>query len=126
MIRNVELENYIIGKWDVFSQTDQKAMTWVWNQLMGETAKGDTLDFAIISHGDEQIYAGILRNKDRMIKGIIPAMYERSRDGFLETIDYKGFLRRDDRDNLDSKLEIKQVNASVDALAQEFFSSEKN
>ncbi len=126
MIRNVELENYIIGKWDVFSQTDQKAMTWVWNQLMGETAKADTLDFAIISHGDEQIYAGILRNKDRMIKGIIPAMYERSRDGFLETIDYKGFLRRDDRDNLDSKLEIKQVNASVDALAQEFFSLEKN
>lgn len=124
MIRNAKLDGFEIKEWDEFCDTDRIAMTWIWNQLMGETAKGDTLEFVTISRGDERVYAGLLRDGKGAMKGLIPAMYEREREGFLETVNYEGFIRRDDQDNLDAGLEIRPVNINVEDLAREFLSSE--
>jgi len=57
------------------------------------------------------------------MKGLVPAMYEREHEGFLETVNYKGLIRRDDQDNLDAELEIRPVDVDVEDLARDFLSS---
>lgn len=123
MIRDAKLDGFEMKEWDEFSSTDRKAMTWIWNQLMGETTKGDTLEFMTINRGDERVYAGLLRDGKGAMKGLVPAMYEREHEGFLETVNYKGLIRRDDQDNLDAELEIRPVDVDVEDLARDFLSS---
>ena len=45
MIRNVKLDGLETKPWDWYEEDEADAQTWIWNQLMGETAKGDTLEF---------------------------------------------------------------------------------
>ena len=70
--------------WQNDGTADEKAMTWIWNQLMGETSKGDTLEFAAlvkqIPGGEERLYAGLLKDWSGKLKAVVPAMYDQFED----------------------------------------------
>ena len=123
MIRDMKLDGLVTEEWNWYFEEEQDAQTWIWNQLMGETTKGDTLEFMTINRGDERVYAGLLRDGKGAMKGLVPAMYEREHEGFLETVNYIGLIRRDDQDNLDAELEIRPVDVDVEDLARDFLSS---
>ncbi len=125
MIQNAKLDGFKIEKWDEFFDADRTAMTWIWNQLMGETEKGDTLEFVMICRPYERLYAGILRNAENEIKAIIPAMYEHHRNGILDTVDYKGCTEHDEGDVLDYKTKKGCIDICFDDFAHEFLTSEK-
>lgn len=62
MIRDMKLDGLVTEEWDWFFEEEQDAQTWIWNQLMGETAKGDSLEFVKIYRDEEIVSAGILRD----------------------------------------------------------------
>ena len=85
------LDNFSIDEWEAPDMIDERAMHWIWNELMGETAKGDTLSFVVITTIDnpkEKIFAGLLKDKNGEQKAIIPTIYENIKDGIMEVIDY--------------------------------------
>lgn len=125
MIRNAELKEFEIKDWISESKYEAEAMTWIWNQLMGETAKGDTLRFVKIYRGDEKLYAGVLKGTDGQIKAIIPTMYERYRNSILDSIDYSGRTEHCDGEDPDSEFEIGHREVDIDALALKFLSAEQ-
>lgn len=125
MIRDAKLDGFKIEEWDYFFDADRIAMTWIWNQLMGETAKGDTLEFAVICRSHEWLYVGILKNAKKEMKAIIPAMYEHHRDSVLDTVDYEGRTRHDEGDILDYETKKGRTDMNIDDLAREFLTSEK-
>lgn len=89
----VSLENYSIKKWIAEDSRDDDAMHWIWNELMGETAKGDTLDFVVITKNtdaEEKVFTGILKDKNGSQKAIIPAIYEITKDGIMDIVEYTG------------------------------------
>ena len=99
MIKDVSLERFTLKPWikDKDFAVDDESMTWIWNQLMVETAKGDTLEFVKIRRSAETLFAGILKDARNENKAIIPARYERYRDGILDTVDYAGRTEHDYR-----------------------------
>lgn len=118
MIRELpELNRFETQPWD----PEKHEMTWIWNQLMGETAKGDTLEYTVFKRGDEEIFAGVLRGSSGELKGLIPVMYEQFTDGVLLTIDYSGQTRRDDMDTPGSELEVGHVDDDINEIAFRFF-----
>ena len=120
MIRNVQINGLSVKKWINLDDSDQEAITWIWNQLMGETAKGDTLEFVTISRVNERLYAGLLKGKDNSIKGIVPAIYEKIEDGLLKSVDYKGCLRSLELDTLDPTEKVEHTNIGIDNYALQF------
>lgn len=103
----ISFRNCTISPWNSENDSDDVAKTWVWNQLMGETAKGDILDFSIISKVqpnpkagcsaadndeviEENLLAGILKDKDGKLKAIIPAIYEKIMDGIMDSVWFDG------------------------------------
>ena len=86
MIRNVKLEGLETKPWDWYEEDEADAQTWIWNQLMGETAKGDTLEFLKIYRDNEKLCTGILREATGKLKGIIPAIYEKIENDVAEIL----------------------------------------
>lgn len=126
MIKNVSLERFAIKPWvkDKDFPPDDESMTWIWNQLMGETTKGDTLEFIKIRRSYETLLAGILKDSRNEIKAIIPARYERYRDGILDTVDYAGRTEHDEGENPEYEFKDGHVEIDFEAFAQEFLTSE--
>ena len=125
MMKATGLDRFTLKEWTDFSSEDREAMDWIWNQLMGETAKGDSLNFVTINRGrDECVYAGVLKAADGRVKGIVPAMYERFDNGILETVDFKDQCRRDDTEAPIVSVQYHQSTEHVDNLAKEFLSSD--
>ena len=56
MIRDMKLDGLVTEKWDWFFEEEQDAQTWIWNQLMGETAKGDSLEFVKIYRDEVLVF----------------------------------------------------------------------
>ena len=125
MIKNVDLEKYEIEKWDLATENPE-TITWVWMQLMGEeTEKGDTLDFSIIKNGDIHLFAGVLRNRNGAVKGLIPERYSVFRNGVLDEIDHTGRVRHDNMDALDGEYKTGYVDLDVEALSRRYFESDQ-
>ena len=126
MIKNVSLERFTIKPWvkDKDFSPDDESMTWIWNQLMGETTKGDILEFIKIRRSYETLFAGILKDSRNEIKAIIPARYERYRDGILDTVDYAGRTEHDEGENPEYEFKEGHVEIDFEAFAQEFLTSE--
>ncbi len=121
MIRDERILQNTMEPWTNDGSADDRAMTWIWNQLMGETAKGDTLDFLILTRGDEdedyeKLYAGILRDSTGSFKAAIPAMYEKYNHGVLDVIEVDGQTKHDDMDSLNPHLEIGHVDIDWDEI----------
>ena len=127
MIKNVSLGQFIIKPWikDKDFAVDDESVTWIWNQLMGETAKGDTLEFVKIRRSVETLFAGILKDARNEIKAIIPARYERYRDGILDTVDYAGRTEHDEGEKPGYEFKEGHVDIDFEAFAQEFLTSEE-
>ena len=127
MIKDVSLERFTIKPWikDKDFSVDDESVTWIWNQLMGETAKGDTLEFVKIRRSDETLLAGILKDVRNEIKAIIPARYERYRHGILDTVDYAGRTEHDEGENPEYEFMEGHVDIDFEAFAHEFLTSEK-
>ena len=110
--------------WQNDGTADEKAMTWIWNQLMGETAKGDTLEFAAlvkqISRGYEKLYVGLLKDKSGSLKAVIPAMHERFVDEVLDIIEFDGKTRHDDMGSLEPNMKIDQNEIDMDEMGRRF------
>lgn len=124
MIRNIGLGKYDIREWDLSTETSE-TISWVWHQLMGEeTAKGDTLDFSIIINGEVRLFAGVLRDQNGAVKGVIPERYSVYRDGVLDEIDHAGCTRHDNMnatDNQDEDFMIGYSNIDIEEVGRRFF-----
>ena len=94
MIRDMKLDGLVTEEWDWFFEEEQDAQTWIWNQLMGETAKGDSLEFVKIYRDEEIVSAGILRDATGKLKGIVPAIYENDENDVAKILYYNGQLQR--------------------------------
>ena len=127
MLRNAKIEGFKIIPWDKFANNDERAMTWIWNQLMGETEKGDTLEFVELCRGEEKLCTGILKNSEGKIKALIPARYERYQVGSstLDTVDYLGITEHDEGERLDAEFEYGNLDVDIDALALKFLSEKE-
>ena len=127
MIKDVSLEWFTLKPWikDKDFAVDDESMTWIWNQLMGETAKGDTLEFVKIRRSVETLFAGILKDARNEIKAIIPARYERYRDGILDTVDYAGCTEHDEGEKLEYEFKERHVDIDFEAFAQKFLTSDE-
>ena len=123
MIKGVQLTGFEIQDWIEFGETDQNAKTWIWNQLMGETSKGDILEFVCITRGDEKLYAGLLRDSDGTDKGIVPAMFEKTKDGILKSVDYRGVVCLLELDSLDPVEKNERMERHIDDYAWCFLTS---
>ena len=122
MIRNVKLDGLKIKEWDRFVEDEEDAKVWIWNQLMGETAKGDTVEFMKIYRDNKKICAGILRDGKGKLKGIIPAIYEKIENDVAEILFYNGEIQRYWlADQVPDKEEQEQTDMQVEAAAREFF-----
>ena len=68
MIRDQKILENEMKPWTNDGAADEKALTWIWNQLMGETAKGHTLEFVIMSRGVdedyEKLFVGVLKDAE--------------------------------------------------------------
>ena len=117
MIRNVKLEGLETKPWDWYEEDEADAQTWIWNQLMGETAKGDTLEFLKIYRDNEKLCTGILRDATGKLKGIIPAIYEKIENEVAEILYYNGEIQRywladqkpDDKDEEQTDLQVEPI-----------------
>jgi len=122
MIRNVKLDGLETKPWDWYEEDEADAQTWIWNQLMGETAKGDTLEFLKIYRDNEKLCTGILRDATGKLKGIIPAIYEKIENDVAEILFYNGEIQRYWlADQVPDKEEQEQTDMQVEAAAREFF-----
>lgn len=120
MIKNIELENYRIKSWE----PDTKTQNWIWNQLMGETEKGDTMEFVMIGKGrdvQENLCAGVLKSACGRIKGLIPAEYNRFYNGVMDSVDFEGTTRHDEMDTLGTEMIVGHSDASINEIAEQFF-----
>jgi len=124
MIKDVQLTGFEVQEWPDCGETDQNAREWIWNQLMGETAKGDTLEFVCITCRDEKLYAGLLMDSDGTVKGIVPAIYEKTKDGVLKSVDYKGDVHLLELDSLDPVEKNERTERNIDDYARSFLISE--
>lgn len=110
--------------WQNDGTADEKAMTWIWNQLMGETAKGDTLEFAAlvkqIPGGEERLYAGLLKDRSGKLKTVVPAMYDQFVDGVLKVVEFDGRTREEDMDSLTPELKIGKMDVDIDGIGRGF------
>ena len=89
-IGSIPQKGYSITEWGSAMDSDQEAKVWIFHQLMGETQKGDTLEFVYITGNDLEVYAGILRDTGSQMKAFIPAILARLHDGVLTVFDYSG------------------------------------
>lgn len=110
--------------WQNDGTADEKAMTWIWNQLMGETSKGDTLEFAAlvkqIPGGEERLYAGLLKDWSGKLKAVVPAMYDQFVDGVLKVVEFDGRIREEDMDSLTPELKIGKMDVDIDGIGRDF------
>ena len=121
MIRDMKLDGLVTEEWNWYFEEEQDAQTWIWNQLMGETAKGDSLEFVKIYRDEEIVSAGILRDATGKLKGIVPAIYENDEKDVAKILYYNGQLQRywlsdqkpDDKDE-------EQTDLQVDLIVREF------
>ena len=94
MIKGFSIPNrFTIKEWVAEDEYHERAMHWIWSQLMGETVKGDILDFIAIQtpeNKETRLFAGLLRGSTGNAKAIIPAIYEKIENGILDTVDYTG------------------------------------
>ena len=124
MIRDEKILKNAAEEWPNDGTADEKAMTWIWNQLMGETAKGDTLEFLTLTRGTdedyEKLYAGILRDHTGSFKFAIPAMYEKFSAGVIDVIEVDGRTKHDDMDSLNPHLEIGKTDVDWDEIGRKF------
>ena len=117
MICNVKLDGLEPKPWDWYEEDEADAQTWIWNQLMGETAKGDTLEFLKIYRDNEKLCTGILRDATGKLKGIIPAIYEKIENEVAEILYYNGEIQRywladqkpDDKDEEQTDLKVEPI-----------------
>lgn len=118
------LERNTMEPWTNDGAADEKAMTWIWNQLMGETAKGDMLEFVVLSReideDYEKLFVGVLRDVKGIFKAAIPAMYEKYDHGALDVIEVDGRTRHDDLDNLSPHLIIGSAEVDWDEMGKKF------
>ena len=128
MIRNVDLGKFDIREWDLTTET-QETISWVWHQLMGEeTAKGDKLEFSIIINGEVRLFAGVLRDQNGVVKGVIPERYSVYRDGILDEIDHTGCTRHDNMnavDDRDEEFMIGYSNIDIEEVGRRFFGTDQ-
>ena len=124
MIRNVDLGKYDIRVWDLSTETPE-TISWVWHQLMGEeTAKDDRLEFSIIVKGEVRLFAGVLRDQNGAVKGVIPERYSVYRDGVLDEVDHTGGTRHDNMnaiDDQDEEFMIGYSNIDIEEVGRRFF-----
>lgn len=124
MIRNVDLGKYDIREWDLSTETPE-TISWVWHQLMGEeTAKDDRLEFSIIVKGEVRLFAGVLRDQNRAVKGVIPERYSVYRDGVLDEVDHTGCTRHDNMnatDDQDEEFMTGYSNINIEEVGRRFF-----
>ena len=120
MIRNVDLQNYRIKTWEPGIRT----MNWIYQQLMGETKKGDMLEYVIIGKGEENLYAGVLRGKDGEIKTLVPTAYARFENGVVDSIGFDGETCHDEMDTPGYEAMIGHSDTSMDEVAVRFFKSQ--
>lgn len=117
MIRDTKLDGLVTKKWDWYYEEDQDAQTWIWNQLMGETSKGDSLKFLKIYRDNEIVCAGVLRDATGKLKGVVPAIYEKDENDVAEILDYHGVIQRywladqepDDKEEEQTELQIEPI-----------------
>ena len=122
MIRNVKLEGLETKPWDWYEEDEADAQTWIWNQLMGETAKGDTLEFLKIYRDNEKLCTGILRDATGKLKGIIPAIYEKIENDVAEILYYNGEVQRYWlADQVPDKKDQEKTDMQIEVPAREFF-----
>lgn len=124
MIRNVDLGKYDIREWDLSTET-LETISWVWHQLMGEeTAKGDTLESSIIINREVRLFAGVLRDQNGAVKGVIPERYSVYRDGVLDEVDHTGCTRHDNMNATDDQGEDFMTgysNIDIEEVGRRFF-----
>lgn len=124
MIRDKEILANTMKPWTNDGAADEKAMTWIWNQLMGETAKGDTLEFMVLNKGTdedyEKLFVGVLKDREGLFRAAIPAMYEKYDHGVLDVIEVDGRTRHDDLDNLSPQLMIGHTDVDWDEIGKKF------
>ena len=124
MIRIVDLEKYDIREWDLSTETPE-TISWVWHQLMGEgTTKGDTLEFSIIINGEVRLFAGVLRDQNGAVKGVIPERYSVYRDDVLDEVDHTGCTRHDNMnaiDDQDEEFMTGYSNIDIEEVGRRFF-----
>ena len=121
MIRNVKLEGLETKPWDWYEEDEADSQTWIWNQLMGETAKGDTLEFLKIYRDNEKLCTGILRDATGKLKGIIPAIYEKIENDVAEILYYNGEVQRYWlADQVPDKKDLEKTDMQIEVPAREF------
>lgn len=121
MIRNITtLDGFDVREWQNNIQSDEDDKTWIWNQLMGETAKGDTLEFRIIKRGDQGLFAGVLRDKNGQMKALVPARFYRYHGEDLYEIDWKGKIHHDKPDVLGYQQEVTESEIGIEEAARQF------
>ena len=92
---------YQLGPWENTVDDEESLKLWIVNQLMGETEKGDALEFARVAEDDVELCTGVLKDKDGALKSLIPALFSRKHDGVWTEVYYNG--------------EVIDVDADVDA-----------
>ena len=69
---------------------EESLKLWIVNQLMGETDKGDTFEFARVVEDGVELFTGVLKDRDGALKALVPALFSRKHDGVWTEVYYNG------------------------------------
>ena len=73
-----------------------EAMTHAFNQLMGQTEKGDTISFHRVQDRNMDLFAGLLKDKDGKPKILIPLLLSKEEGTILTEYYYYGEIVESD------------------------------
>ena len=83
-------QHYKVSPWKSALDEDEEAKLWIYSQLMGETEKGDTLEFVHAKGSGVELYAGVLKDRAGVQKALIPATFCWKHDGVFTEVEYAG------------------------------------
>ena len=108
-------------EWPTGDGTD--AMTYAFNMLMGETEKGDTIEFRRIHYRNMDLFAGLLKDKDGKLKILIPLLFSKEEGTILTEYFYYGEVTEFDM-GLKPKKRVISKDCDIDKEVREQFLAE--
>ena len=110
--------------WGSAVDEEEETKLWVVNQLMGETEKGDSFEFAYIREDGIELYTGVLTDRNGEVKKLIPAVFAWKHDGVWSQVNYNGEVIDID-DNVAAAWRKVADNVDIDQVVKEWLEAEK-
>ena len=147
MLKNVMIPaNCRAEEWERIDTNDENAREWIWHQLIGETAKGDEVEFIkLTGAGDDQhLLCGVVKadsadkkcgadthTLDEKIsvaaassfKLLIPAIYDRTVGSHYFCVDYTGETINAKIGDVNCDADFGMSEKHIDEYAREFLGS---